>query len=79
MKKEATLADLVSLCEKQGWEKTIAHLEKITLRMEDLQASMYASGMPSQVRKAVKMSATIARQNIAIAHLNQIHRNKPNK
>lgn len=70
---QATFKDLISMCERVGWDEGIKALEKQTLKLESMQADLYA-GTLKQVRKAVKMSKAITKQNIAIGNLKEYRR-----
>jgi hypothetical protein len=75
MKKNADFQMLIDMCEKVGWDKGIAGLEKIVLTNENLQASLFA-GDYNQQRQAQKLSKTIIQQNMTIAKLKQYRKMK---
>jgi hypothetical protein len=70
--KEVSLNDLVSTCNKYGWEKVIKELEKTTFSLEILQANLFASGSRADAKKAAKIGLTITKQNFTIARLKEL-------
>ena len=70
MAKDASFQMLIDMCEKVGWDKVIASLEKIVLQNENMQASLFA-GEYNQQRQAQQMSKTIIQQNLSIGRLKQ--------
>lgn len=75
MAKDASFQMLINLCEKVGWDKGIASLEKIVLTNENMQASLFA-GDYNQQRQAQKLSKTIIQQNISIGRLKQYRKER---
>lgn len=70
MKKEASIQDLIDMCNQIGWDTGIAELEKIVLQNENIQAGLFA-GSSSDIKKAQKMSTIIIKQNNSISRLKQ--------
>ena len=68
MAKDASFQQLVDMCNKIGWDTGLLELEKMVLRNENIQASLYA-GDANQVRQAVNLSKIIIAQNSTIARL----------
>jgi len=75
MAKDASFQMLIEMCEKVGWDKGIASLEKIVLTNENMQASLFA-GDYNQQRQAQKLSKTIIQQNMSIGRLRQYHKER---
>ena len=75
MAKDASFQMLIDMCEKVGWDKGIASLEKIVLQNENMQASLFA-GDYNQQRQAQKLSKTIIQQNISIGNLKQYRKER---
>jgi hypothetical protein len=75
MAKDASFQMLIDMCEKVGWDKGIASLEKIVMTNENMQASLFA-GDYNQQRQAQKLSKTIIQQNMSIGRLRQYHKER---
>lgn len=69
MSKEATLGQLIEMCNTVGWLKGVQALEAIVQKNENAQAVLFASGSQSQINIASKLSKTITTQNFTIAKL----------
>lgn len=69
---EATMNQLISMCNKVGWDAGIAALEKIVLANEHLQADLFAN--PETVKDAQRLSKTIIKQSITIGNLKRIRK-----
>ena len=65
---KAKFQDLISFCEKVGWDKGISELEKNVYRDEILQAELFA-GNYLQRKQAMKLSKIITKKNITIFKL----------
>ena len=68
MAKDASFQMLIDMCEKVGWDKGVASLEKIVLQNENMQADLFA-GEYNQQRQAQRLSKTIIQQNLSIGRL----------
>jgi len=75
MAKDASFQMLIDMCEKVGWDKVIASLEKIVLQNENMQASLFA-GEYNQQRQAQQLSKTIIQQNLSIGRLKQYRKER---
>lgn len=70
MKGDASFKQLITVCEKAGWDRGLSGLEAMVRKNEVLQADLFA-GDYAQQRAAQRLSQTIIRQNITIARLRQ--------
>jgi len=75
MAKDASFQMLIDMCEKAGWDKGIASLEKIVLQNENMQASLFA-GEYNQQKQAQQLSKTIIQQNLSIGRLKQYRKER---
>ena len=78
MSKNASLQQLIDLCELKGWDNVINSLEKIVLANESAQAYLYG-GDYNEIRKAQKLSKTIIQQNFTIGRLKRLRLEREQK
>jgi len=69
MSKEATLGQLIEMCNTVGWIKGVKELEAVTLRWEEIQADLFGSGESGKIKRAQQLAPTIIAQNITIGKL----------